>query len=133
VAEGLVEALADQPVRHALICRPLQARDALPDALRERGALVDILALYATLAEPLSDATREAVLAADYVTFTSSSTVRFFLEAVGGPDALPPGLRTVSIGPATSETLREHGVTPDVEAQRHDIDGLIDALVGDVT
>jgi uroporphyrinogen III methyltransferase/synthase len=37
----------------------------------------------------------------------------------------------VSIGPVTSETMREHGLEPDVEAQRHDIDGVIQAMVGD--
>jgi uroporphyrinogen III methyltransferase/synthase len=131
VAEGLVDALADVPVRRALVCRPREARETLPDALRRRGAEVDVLALYATVAEPLTEAARDAVLAGDYVTFTSSSTVRFFLEAIGGPDALPDGLRTVSIGPATSATLREHGLAPDVEAEQHDVDGLIAALVND--
>ena len=53
----------------------------LPDALRARGAEVDVLALYETLAEPLSPQTLQAVSRADYITFTSSSTVRFFLEA----------------------------------------------------
>ena len=53
VAEGLVEALADVPVSRALIARAAAARDVLPDALRERGAEVDVLALYETVAEPL--------------------------------------------------------------------------------
>jgi uroporphyrinogen-III synthase len=44
---------------------------------------------------------------------------------------LPDGARAVSIGPVTSETLREHGIEPDVEAERHDIDGLVDALTAD--
>jgi len=133
VAEGLIEALGDVPVRRALICRPREARDVLPDALRERGAEVDILALYETVAEPLSQATRDAVVASDYVTFTSSSTVRFFLEAIGGPGALGPGVRTVSIGPATSETMSEHDLGVDVQAERHDIDGLVEALVADAS
>jgi len=131
VAEGLVEALGGQTVRRALVVRPREARDVLPDALRERGATVDVLALYATVAEPLPADVQQAVGASDYVTFTSSSTVRFFLEAIGGPGALAAGTRSASIGPATSETLREHGLTPDVEAERHDIDGLIEALVAD--
>ena len=77
VAEGLVEALADVPVARALVARAAEARDVLPDALRERGAEVDVVALYETVAEPLSDAQLEALGDADYVTFTSSSTVRF--------------------------------------------------------
>jgi uroporphyrinogen III methyltransferase/synthase len=126
VAEALAEALAEVPVRRALIARAAEARDVLLDALRARGAEVDVLALYETVAEPLSAAQLEAVARADYVTFTSSSTVRFFL----GSGARPGG-RVVSIGPVTSATLREHGLEPDVEAERHDIEGLVDALIAD--
>jgi uroporphyrinogen III methyltransferase/synthase len=129
VAEGLIEALEGVAINRALVARAAQARDVLPDALRERGADVDTLALYETVAEPLSEHQLAAVQEADYVTFTSSSTVRFFLEAVGGRP--PPATRLLSIGPVTSAALRELGLEPDVEATRHDIDGLIDALIGD--
>jgi uroporphyrinogen III methyltransferase/synthase len=101
----------------------------LPDALRERGAEVDVLALYETVAEPLSEDQLRALAGADYVTFTSSSTVKRLLEAAG-----EQGLgdaRLVSIGPVTSATLREHGLAPHVEASVHDIDGLLEALVND--
>jgi uroporphyrinogen III methyltransferase/synthase len=130
VAEGLVEALADVPVTRALIARAAEARDVLPDALRARGAAVDVVALYETVAEPLTDDEVEAALRADYVTFTSSSTVRFWCDAVG-ERARDGRARRVSIGPVTSETLRERGLAPDVEAAQHDIDGLVDALVAD--
>jgi uroporphyrinogen III methyltransferase/synthase len=130
VAEGLVEALAGLEVRRALIARAAAARDVLPDALRERGAEVDVLPLYRTVAEPLGEHERAAVADADYLTFTSSSTVSFFLEGFGGPP--PSGVRLVSIGPVTSQTLRDRGLEPDVEAERHDIDGLIAALAADV-
>ncbi|HUA47501.1 MAG TPA: uroporphyrinogen-III C-methyltransferase [Solirubrobacteraceae bacterium] len=130
VAEGLVEALAPVPVTRALIARAAEARDVLVDALRGRGADVDVLALYETVAEPLSEAQVRAVAAADYVTFTSSSTVRFLLQSLGADGAVLRG-RLVSIGPVTSEALRERGLEPDVEAGRHDIDGLVEALVAD--
>jgi uroporphyrinogen III methyltransferase / synthase len=100
----------------------------LPDALRERGAEVDDVALYETLAEPLAARQRERLSRATYVTFTSSSTVRFFLEAGG---ELPEAARIVSIGPVTTETARELGLTVHVEAARHDIDGLVEALLAD--
>jgi uroporphyrinogen III methyltransferase/synthase len=129
VAEGLVEALADVPVSRALVARAAEARDVLPAALRERGAAVDVLALYETVAEPIGAEQRAGVARADYVTFTSSSTVRFFFDAVG--DALSPETRLASIGPVTSDALRERGREPDLEATRHDIDGLIEALVQD--
>jgi len=131
VAEGLVDALAGTPVRRALVARAAEARDVLVDALRERGAEVDVVALYETVAEPLDDAQLAAVAGADYVTFTSSSTVRFFLQSAGRGSGWRPRARLVSIGPVTSATLREHGLEPDVEASRHDIDGLIEALVAD--
>jgi uroporphyrinogen III methyltransferase/synthase len=129
VAEGLVDALTEIPVARALIARAAVARDVLPDALRQRGAQVDVLELYETVAEPLSQPQRDAVGAADYVTFTSSSTVEFFFAQAG--HAVAPQARLISIGPVTSDALRAHGYEPDVEAERHDIDGLIDALVAD--
>jgi uroporphyrinogen III methyltransferase/synthase len=125
VAESLVEALAERPVGRALIARAERARDVLPDALRARGAEVEILALYRTVAEPLSDEARAAALGADYVTFTSASAVRFFVEAAGRPE----GPQIVSIGPITSEALREHGLEPDIEASEHTPDGLVAALL----
>jgi uroporphyrinogen III methyltransferase / synthase len=130
VAEGLVEALAEVPVSRALVARAASARDVLVEALRARGAEVDVVALYETVASPLGAAELAAVAAADYVTFTSSSTVRFFLESAGDADLRA---RLVSIGPVTSDTLRSHGLSPDVEAARHDIDGLVEALVADAT
>ena len=125
VAESLVEALAGRPVRRALIARADVARDVLPDALRERGAEVEILPLYRTVAESLSDDARAAALGADYVTFTSASAVRFFVEAAGRPD----GPELVSIGPITSAALREHGLEPHIEAAEHTPDGLVAALL----
>jgi uroporphyrinogen III methyltransferase / synthase len=129
VAEGLVEALADVPVRRALIARAEEARDVLPDALRERGAEVDVLALYRTVAEALDDGARAAALAADYATFTSASSARFFHAAAGTLS----GPRLVSIGPATSAALRELGFEPDVEASDHTPDGLVAALLADAS
>jgi uroporphyrinogen III methyltransferase/synthase len=131
VAESLVEALADLPVRRALIARARQARDVIPDALRARGAEVDVLELYETVAEPLSSRALRAACTADYLTFTSASTVRFFLEAAGGDAEISPATRIVSIGPVTSEALRERGLRVDVEAARHDIEGVIQALLAD--
>jgi uroporphyrinogen III methyltransferase/synthase len=87
------------------------------------------VALYETVAEPLAASQIEAVAGADYITFTSSSTVKFFLDAVG--DRIPARARLVSIGPVTSEALRRRGLEPHVEASRHDIDGLVAALVTD--
>ena len=126
VAEGLVEALAGTTVERALIVRAREGRDVLPDALRERGADVEVVALYETVAEPLDPETAAAAARADYVTFTSASTVRFFLAAAGTLD----GPRIASIGPATSAALREAGLEPHLEADPHTPDGLVAALAG---
>ena len=131
VAESLVEALAELPVRRALVARAREARDVLPDALRARGAEVDVLELYETLAEPLPPRVLAQARAADYVTFTSSSTVRFFLQAAGGKPEFSPDTRIVSIGPVTSATLREHDLAPQIEARRHDIVGVVQAVLED--
>jgi len=130
VAEALVEALKPIEVegRRVLVARAAEARSVLPDALSARGAEVDEVALYETVAEPLGDAERAALERATYVTFTSSSTVRFLLESGVRP---PDGARIVSIGPVTSATAQEHGLTVHVEAARHDIDGLVEALSAD--
>ncbi len=130
VAEGLLEALEDMPLegRRVLVARAAEARDVLPDALRERGAEVELLPLYDTVAEHLSPEQLEALGRVTHVTFTSSSTVRFFLSAGG---EVPAEARVVSIGPVTSATASEHGLRVDVEAERHDVDGLVEALVRD--
>ncbi len=132
VAEGLIEALEDTEVSGArvLVARAAEARDVLPDALRERGAEVDVVALYETVREQPGEIEIEAAQSADYVTFTSSSTVTNLAEALG--DRFPKGARVVSIGPITSETVRAAGLEVDVEAERHDIDGLLAALLDDV-
>ena len=91
-----------------------------------------MLALYETVAESLSEQTLQMVKQADYITFTSSSTVRFFLQAAGDEAGLSASTRVVSIGPVTSATLREHGLQPDVEADPYDVEGMIAALLADV-
>jgi len=131
VAEGLVEALAELPVERALVVRARGGREVLADALRVRGAHVDVVEVYETVPEALSAAAIEAARVADYITFTSASTVRFFCQAADGAPALPDTVRIASIGPVTSEALREQGLAVHVQAARHDIDGLLEALVAD--
>jgi uroporphyrinogen III methyltransferase / synthase len=131
VAEALVEALVDVEVeeRLVLVARAAEARDVLPDALRERGATVDVVALYGTVREQPEPEQVEAAQSADYVTFTSSSTVTNLTEALG--DRFPTEARVVSIGPITSLAARAVGLRVDVEAERHDVDGLLAALLAD--
>jgi uroporphyrinogen III methyltransferase/synthase len=131
VAEALVEALAEVPVegKPVLVARAAEARDGLPDAHRDRMAQVDVVALYETVRETPAPEQIERAMDADYVTFTSSSTVTNFLEVTGG--RVPERARIASIGPVTSETAREAGLAITIEAGRHDPKGLIEALVED--
>ena len=124
VQESLLEALGDVAGRRVLIATAEGARDVLAAGLRERGAEVDELALYRTVREPVDAG---LVRSADLVTFTSSSTVSNVLDAMDGHDL--SGLRAVSIGPVTSGTLRERGVEPVAEADPHDVDGLVAAVL----
>jgi uroporphyrinogen III methyltransferase/synthase len=103
----------------------------VPDALRERGADVDVVALYETVREEPAPGELEAAKGADYVTFTSGSTVRNLLDLLG--DRFPREARIVSIGPITSAAAREAGLEVAVEASRHDPDGLLEALLADAT
>ena len=133
VAEELVERLAqlDLSGKPALVARAAEARELLPEALRKQGAEVDVVALYETVAERADQDALERARDADFITFTSSSTVRNFIEA--GANGVSEGAKVVSIGPVTSEAAREAGLTVDVEAERHDIAGLVEALLGAAT
>jgi uroporphyrinogen III methyltransferase/synthase len=131
VAESLVESLAEVDVsgKRVLVARATDARDVIPEHLEGRGAEVDVVALYETVREEPSAEAVEAAQAADYVTFTSSSTVRNLTEALG--ERFPNAARIVSIGPVTSEAAQDAGLEVDVEADPHSIDGLVAALLQD--
>ena len=108
--------------------RAEKARDTLPKELSGLGALVDEASAYRTVPETrdTSGARQQLVQdGADLITFTSSSTVENFL-ALGLP--WPKGMRIASIGPITSKTVRDQGLKVDVEARRHDINGLVQAI-----
>ena len=131
VAEAVVREFKKQGSienERILVVRAEKARDILPKELSAAGAIVDEAFAYRTVAETrdISGAKRQlAQDGADLITFTSSSTVENFL-ALGLP--WPDGMRIASIGPITSKTVRDHGLHVDVEAYRHDIDGLVQAI-----
>ena len=111
-----------------LIARAEEARDLLPKELGALGAIVDVAFAYRTVAETHDRTEAKSRLAAegaDMITFTSSSTVENFL-ALGLP--WPKGLQVASIGPITSRTARDRGLTVAVEASRHDVPGLVEAI-----
>jgi len=132
VAEGLVAELEGRSFATALLARAEEGRDVIPEALAAMGCETTVEVLYRTVAEPLDEAQVAAVEGATHITFTSASTVRNLIAALGGPDRLARSTaRLASIGPITSSELRGHGLEPDLEAERHDIDGMIESLVAD--
>jgi uroporphyrinogen III methyltransferase / synthase len=111
-----------------LVVRAEKARDVLPKELSAAGAIVDEAFAYRTVPETRDTTSARRQLAregADLITFTSSSTVENFL-ALGLP--WPKGMQVASIGPITSKTARDHGLKVEIEARRHDIDGLVEAI-----
>jgi uroporphyrinogen III methyltransferase/synthase len=135
VAESLVEALASEcDLRGArvLLPRAESAREALPEGLRARGAVVDVIPIYRTL-PALGDgaALADEILAGriDVVTFTASSTVRHFVESVGREAAASGRFGGAAIGPITAATAKEYGIPVVIEALEYTTNGLVDALV----
>ncbi|MCX7619950.1 MAG: uroporphyrinogen-III C-methyltransferase [Acidimicrobiales bacterium] len=128
VAEAFVEAFP--PPAHTgervLIARATVARDVLPEGLRSKGYDVEVVEAYQTVAVSFDEEAAARLRSADAVTFTSSSTVERFVESFGA-EALPPVV--ACIGPVTAATARSFGITVDVEAEVHTIDGLVEALV----
>jgi uroporphyrinogen III methyltransferase / synthase len=125
VAESLVDAFPSGKGK-VLLPRAAVARDVLVTGLATKGWAVTVVAAYRTRAvEPSTSALAEAAKA-DAITFTSSSTVTNFVQ-VAGLDSIPPVV--VCIGPVTAATAREAGLTVDVVASEHTIDGLVRALV----
>ncbi|CAN5651376.1 uroporphyrinogen-III C-methyltransferase [soil metagenome] len=131
VAEALVKEFKKQggvENLKILLARAEKARDVLPKELSAMGGIVDEGFAYRTVPETRDEngaRRRFAEEGADLITFASSSTVENFL-ALGLP--WPAGMQVASIGPITSRTARDLGLSVDVEARRHDIPGLVDAI-----
>jgi uroporphyrinogen III methyltransferase/synthase len=126
VAESLVEAFAGESMegKRVLLPQAAVARDIVPAALEKLGAQVDVVEAYRNV--PPRSGPGEFP-GADWVVFTSSSTVKNFL-ALAGPDALGAAKRA-SIGPITTATLAQHGFPATVEASPHTTEGIVDAIL----
>ncbi len=136
VAESVVEALRGKITQHSrvLLVRAKVARDVLPDELRKTGAQVEVIEAYETVV-PENAAARLKEVFADpatqphIVTFTSSSTATNFLALLGPErNSMLDGVKLASIGPVTSATLKQAGLTPDIEASEYTMEGLVAAI-----
>jgi uroporphyrinogen III methyltransferase/synthase len=117
-----------------LIARAQVADPELPKHLELLGGIVDDIPFYKTVPETEDRNGAVARLAesgADWITFTSSSTVENFHARFPLPELLRqfPGLRLASIGPETSKTIAALGLAPAFEAKPHTIDGLVRGLL----
>ena len=139
VAESVVESLkAEVAGKRVLLVRAKVARDVIPNELRKAGARVHVVEAYETV---VPESSRKELLAVlgdakqrpHVITFTSSSTVRNFVEMLGkekatGKSPLLAGVKLASIGPVTTATLKELGLHADIEAAEYTISGLVAAI-----
>jgi len=135
VAEAVVEALKGKTKgKRVLLVRAKVARDVLPIELRKAGAKVDVAEAYETHVPKGAKAKLNRLFSndtsrPDIVTFTSSSTATNFLALLEKDHW--HGLREIwlaSIGPVTSDTLRQAGFKPNIEALEYTMEGLALAI-----
>jgi uroporphyrinogen-III synthase len=139
VAESVVRSLKNKVKgKRVLLVRAKVARDVIPNELRKAGAHVDVVEAYETVVPQSSRTRLQKVLKNSrrrphVVTFTSSSTVRNFVELAGARTTRAlDGIRLASIGPVTSSTLREVGLRADIAAKEFTIPGLVKAIAAAV-
>jgi uroporphyrinogen-III synthase len=139
IAESVVRSLKNKVKgKRVLLVRAKVARDVIPRELRKAGAHVDVVEAYETVVPQSSRARLRTSLnnpkkRPHVVTFTSSSTVRNFVELLGGEQKARTNslaeIQMASIGPVTSSTLREQGLSIDIAAKEFTIPGLVAAIV----
>jgi uroporphyrinogen III methyltransferase/synthase len=133
VAEAIVDEMRqfDLVGQRILLPRAQEARAILGEGLRRQGALVDDVAAYQTRPDGDAEAARQLFRDGeiDVVTLTSSSTVRNLIGLLADrSSSFLGGVVVASIGPITSQTIREFGIAVDVEATEHTMPGLVSAL-----
>ncbi len=139
VAEAVVAELRGEVKgKRVLLVRAKIARDVIPNELVNAGAKVDVIEAYETVLPQssrteLAEVLRDARHKPDVITFTSSSTVRNFVQLLGkGNDGLLAGVKLASIGPVTSETMRQLGLPVDIEAREYTVPGLVATIATSV-
>ncbi len=132
IGPATAQALARYGVTPFLVPRAREARDALPEGLRARGAVVDVIPVYETMQAAGDGSALAAQLVGgtiDVVTLTSSSTVRGFVDLVGRAAATSGRFTAAVIGPVTAASARELGLPVAIEAEDYTVGGLVAALV----
>lgn len=137
IAESVIEALRGKTEgKRVLLARAKVARDILPSELKKAGVLLEVVEAYETKVPAGAQAQLQKLFSSrsqrpDIVTFTSSSTATNFLNLLGNDNDQQQALKEVhlaSIGPVTSNTLREAGFPPAIEAREYTMQGLVVAI-----
>ncbi len=133
-SKALVEKLKEAKEisrRKFLLPRTDIAPDDLPKALEALGGKVTQVVAYRTVPEKKRRGLADLIASQkiDFVTFTSSSTVKIFFEAL--PKKIRPRIqsRLISIGPVTTQELKHYGHQPYREAREHTPRGLVKAMI----
>jgi uroporphyrinogen-III synthase len=156
IAEGIAVALLNDARKwgeslegkKVLLARAAEARNALVTELQQAGASVEVVAAYRTVGVTYEDGRGREIVRLleaqqlDILTFTSSSTVRNFMQwlmqcdidvanALLSSSTQHARPKIACIGPITSQTAREFGLDVHIEAQEYTIAGLIEAIIRD--
>ena len=131
-AEGVIEALKNElaPGERVLIPRAQEAREILPESLREYGAIVDVAPVYETKEADVDPAEVKKMLAAgevDFATFASGSTVRNLVKIIGDASLLKK-TKVVVIGPITADTCKEMGIAVEAMPDEYTINALAETV-----
>jgi len=135
-AEYIIEGLKKYGIKGKkfLLPRAEVAREILPEKIKELGGEIDVVIAYKTV---MPKDNRDEVLdllkkgEINYITFTSSSTVKNFIKMIDGNLSLLKNVKLVSIGPITSQTLKNFSLNPTLEAKNFTIEGLVEVILED--
>jgi len=131
-AEGVLKLLGETDLRgrRVLIPRATVAAETLPEGLRARGAIVDVVPVYRTVGLPIDEEVRLLLASGkvDLVTFASASAVCHLLAGIGGAGKLG-GARVAVVGPVTALAARDAGLTPEIVAREAGMASLAEAIV----
>jgi len=135
ISEGVVAAFAGKDIKNnrVLLPRAEKARDVIPEGLAACGARVDVVTAYRTVGSGKNGAELNRLIdedKVDVITFTSPSTVNYFLEIMGRNTKLPERVKIAAIGPVTADAVKKAGLTVDILQETYTIPGLVEALVG---
>ncbi len=128
-AEELAKELIRKGVqgKRLFLPRARVARDVLPRMLREAGAEVDVVEAYRAERPEDGDRLRASLEGVEMVVFTSSQTVKNFVDILEGD--WPQGLRAAAIGPITAQTLEGLGIKPEVLPEEYTVEALARAVI----